>query len=153
MKTILIGVDGSAASREAIEFGLELAQDHDAEVVFAHVAPPYDLAPLNGFGLVGAVTHDATAYDLALLEEALTAAEQHGVRARTKLLSGNAVDEIVTYADNLDADIIIVGSRGHGPLARALLGSVSKGVLNESKRPVAVIRDAGGMPPKLALAR
>jgi nucleotide-binding universal stress UspA family protein len=36
--------------------------------------------------------------------------------------------------------MIVVGSHGHGPLASALLGSVSKGVLNESKRPVAVIR-------------
>jgi nucleotide-binding universal stress UspA family protein len=60
--------------------------------------------------------------------------------ATTKLLRGDTVDEIVAYADNLDVDLIVVGSRGHGALAGALLGSVSRGVLSESKRPVAVIR-------------
>jgi nucleotide-binding universal stress UspA family protein len=67
-------------------------------------------------------------------------ADDHGVRSTTKLLSGDTVDEIVAYADNLDADLIVVGSRGHGTLASALLGSVSSGVLSESKRPIAVIR-------------
>jgi nucleotide-binding universal stress UspA family protein len=155
MNTILIAVDGSPASREAIEFGVELARDHDAEAVFVHVVPSFDLVPLNGFGVVGARYHEPTAYDRTLLDEAEAVAEQHGVRARTKILTGNTVDEIVTYADNLDADMIVVGSRGHGPLASALLGSVSKGVLNESKRPVAVIRHSGehGIPPTLALAR
>jgi nucleotide-binding universal stress UspA family protein len=76
----------------------------------------------------------------ARLAEAEEVAEQHGVRATTKLLRGDTVDEIVAYADNLDVDLILVGSRGHGALASALLGSVSRGVLSESKRPVAVIR-------------
>ena len=75
-----------------------------------------------------------------MFEEAETIAEQHDVRSTTKLLNGDVVDEIVAYADNLDADIIVVGSRGHGALASALLGSVSRGILSESKRPVLVVR-------------
>lgn len=62
------------------------------------------------------------------------------MRATTKLLRGDTVDEIVVYADSLDVDLIVVGSQGYGALASALLGSVSRGVLSESKRPVAVIR-------------
>jgi nucleotide-binding universal stress UspA family protein len=55
-------------------------------------------------------------------------------------LIGDTVDEIVAYADNIDADLTVVGSRGRGPIASALFGSVSRGVLAESKRPVLVSR-------------
>jgi len=58
------------------------------------------------------------------------------------LLRGDTVDEIVAYADSHDVDLIVVGSRGHGGLASALLGSVSRGILGESKRPVLIVRAA-----------
>jgi nucleotide-binding universal stress UspA family protein len=52
------------------------------------------------------------------------------------------VDEIVSYADTIDADLIVIGSRGHGAFLNALLGSVSRGVLHEARRPVLVVRAA-----------
>ena len=140
MKKILIATDGSPASREAVEFGVELAEEQDAAVVFVHVVPLMDRVPISTFGMVGALPHEPSERDREALEEAEAVAEHHGVRANTKLLRGDTVDEAVAYADNLDADLIVVGSRGHGALASALLGSVSRGMLSESKRPVAVIR-------------
>ena len=95
---------------------------------------------MAGFGMVGARTHEVTSEDRRALDEAEAVAERHGVRSNTKLLTGDVVNEIVAYADNLDVDLIVVGSRGHGTFASALLGSVSRGVLSESKRPVAVTR-------------
>ena len=58
------------------------------------------------------------------------------------MLRGDTVNEIVAYADSHDVDLIVVGSRGHGAIASALLGSVSRGVLAESKRPVLIVRAA-----------
>ena len=60
---------------------------------------------------------------------------------RTELLTGNPIDEIVAYADSIDADLIVVGSRGHGAVG-ARLGSVSQGVLHKARRPVLVFRRA-----------
>jgi nucleotide-binding universal stress UspA family protein len=140
MKKIMIATDGSPVSQEAVEFGVELAQEQDAAVVFVHVVPLLDRVPMSSFGMVGALPHELSEHDREALEEAEAVAEQHDVRATTKLLRGDTVDEIVAYADNLDVDLIVVGSRGHGAVAGALLGSVSRGVLSESKRPVAVIR-------------
>lgn len=152
MNTILIATDGSPASQEAVEFGVELAEDHDAEVVFVHVIPRLDLVALNGFGLVGACPHEPTTYDRELLAEAEAVAERHGVRSRSKVLAGDVAAEIVAYADNIGADITVVGSRGRGAVTRALLGSVSRDVLTDSKRPVAVIRSVGkAEDPKHAL--
>jgi len=140
MKKILIATDGSNEAREAVDFGLELADEHAAQVVFVHVAPAVDVVPTSGFGMTGAVPHELTEYDWSPLTDARALAEERGVDARTEMLRGETADEIVAYADTIDADLIVVGSRGHGTLASALLGSVSRGVLREARRPVLIVR-------------
>jgi nucleotide-binding universal stress UspA family protein len=140
MDTILIAIDGSPSAQEAVDFGLELAAGDGATVTFVLVAPAVDILPAGGFGITVPIPHEVTDRDAAPLDAAREQAEQHGVRAHTRLLKGDAVDEIVAYADTIDADVIVIGSRGHGALASALLGSVSRGVLREARRPVLVVR-------------
>jgi nucleotide-binding universal stress UspA family protein len=140
MKTILIATDGSPSAREAIEFGLELAADQDSTVTFVTVAPASDVVPMGGFGFTGSVPHEVSEREEAPLDEAHELAEQAGVTAYQRLLQGDPADEIVAFADVIDADLIVVGSRGHGAIASALLGSVSRGVLHEARRPVLVVR-------------
>ena len=65
-------------------------------------------------------THELSDADREPLEQAAVSAESRNVRATTELLVGDAADEIVTYADSVDADAIVVGSRGHGSIAGAL---------------------------------
>jgi nucleotide-binding universal stress UspA family protein len=143
MRSILIATDGSPSAHEAVEFGLDLAEEQQAEVVFTHVAPAVDVLPSGGFGWAAAVPHEATEHDWAPLNEAVELAKERGVEAKTTMLRGDAVDEIVAYADTIDANLIVVGSRGHGAVASALLGSVSRGVLHEAHRPVLVVRGVG----------
>ena len=142
MKKILIATDGSPSAREAVAFGLELAAEQSAEAIVVHVVHAVDILPTAAFGIPGALRHPLTADDRMPLEEASTLAAEEGVSARTELLTGNPVDEIVAYADSIDADLVVVGSRGHGAVASALLGSVSQGVLHEARRPVLVFRRA-----------
>jgi nucleotide-binding universal stress UspA family protein len=151
MKKILIATDGSASAAEAVDFGLELAAQHEAKVIFVHVAPALDIFPAAGYGMAGAlprVPHELTALDRAPLEDAEQTAAREGVEASSKLLVGDAVDEIVAYADSQGVDLIVIGSRGHGTFAGVLLGSVSRGVLSESRRPVAVIRGLAASPAR-----
>ena len=142
MKKILIATDGSPSAREAIEFGLELAEEHAAEVTFVTVVPVLDRAFADGIGVPAAVPHRVDEVDRKPLEETLAAAAERDLDATAELLAGEPADEIVAYADSLDADLIVVGSRGRGALATALLGSVSRGVLHEARRPVLVVRGA-----------
>jgi nucleotide-binding universal stress UspA family protein len=140
MKTIVIATDGSEAARDAVSFGVGLAIDQRADVALVHVVPRFDVVPTIAFGMPSARTHSIATKEQIVLEAASAVAAARGVVARTKLLEGDVVDEIVAYADVVDADLIVLGSRGHGTFASAALGSVSQGVLHEARRPVLVVR-------------
>jgi nucleotide-binding universal stress UspA family protein len=143
MKRILIATDGSPAALQAVELGLELAAEYAAQATFVHVAPAADVLPVAGFALAGPVSvpHEVDEDDRHALDEALALAEERGVPALTKLLVGNAASQIVAYADEIDADLIVVGSRGLGAIEGALLGSISRKVLHDAKRPVLIVRE------------
>jgi nucleotide-binding universal stress UspA family protein len=148
MERIVIATDGSPSSLEAVEFGLELAREHEAEVRFVHVAPALDRSFVDGIGVPAAAPHRIDEADRRSLEEALELAHERNVAGTAELLSGTPADEIVAYADTVDADLIVVGTRGHGALASVVLGSVSLGVLHETRRPVLVVRNAHAPQPE-----
>ena len=58
----------------------------------------------------------------------------------SKILHGDPASKIVKYADEIDADLIVMGSKGQGKLASVFLGSVSKHVVNNSKHSVLVVK-------------
>jgi nucleotide-binding universal stress UspA family protein len=140
MKRILIATDGSAAAQHAVELGVELAKNEDAAIAFVYVGAALRSAPMNGFGLVGYVPHEQTSSDQAVLDDAMAVADHEGVPAISKVLRGDAVTEIDAYADLIGVDLIVVGSRGHGTIASAAFGSVSRGFLTHSERPVLIVR-------------
>ena len=135
MKKIVIATDGSPTAVEAVEVGIELAAEQGAEVAFVHVLPADDYVVAARLGhLPKAHEVDMDESEVAL-REAADAAETAGVSYTLERISGDTVDEIVAVAD-----LIVIGSRGRGPVTSALLGSVSRGVLGESRRPVLIVR-------------
>jgi nucleotide-binding universal stress UspA family protein len=147
MKKILIATDGSATAREAVDVGVELAAEQGAEVTFIHVLPTDDyIVSGRGHALPKPHILDMDESEVAL-REAAEAAEEAGVSYAVERISGDTVDEIVAIADLTDADLIVIGSRGRGPITSTLLGSVSQGVLSESKRPVLIVRGVATREP------
>jgi nucleotide-binding universal stress UspA family protein len=143
MKRILIATDGSESAHQALEFGLELAEEQGAMPIVVHVAPAAEILPYASFAAPApTVPHELDANDRAPLNEAAELAARRGLEIKTKLLLGNPADEIVAFAETIEADLIVVGCRGHGAIASVLLGSVSRAVLHESRRPVLVVRNA-----------
>jgi nucleotide-binding universal stress UspA family protein len=146
-RSILIAVDGSTESRQATEVGLELAADRGASVTFLHVDPAiaealYELDPVHGPSQEQILDADP------VLAEAAALARAKGVPARVEVAGSSRerpslseiADAIVGIAEGLEAELIVLGSRGHGLLENVLLGSVSSGVLERSTVPVVVVR-------------
>ncbi|HET6656967.1 MAG TPA: universal stress protein [Gaiellaceae bacterium] len=150
MKKILIATDGSPSAREAVGVGVELAAEHGAEITFVHVLPADEFIVAGRLGsLPKAHRVDMDESEL-VLRDAGDVAEDADVPYTLERISGNTIDEIVAVADSLDAEMIVIGSRGHGPLTAKILGSVSQGVLAETRRPVLVVRGVNDREPAAA---
>jgi nucleotide-binding universal stress UspA family protein len=141
MKNIVIATDGSPSANDAVSVGIELAEEQSAAVTFVHVLPPDDYVIAGrGAAALPKPHHVEMDESESALADAADAAESAGVSYSLERISGVTVDEIIAVADAKKADLIVVGSRGRGTVASAVLGSVSKGVLNHAKRPVLIVR-------------
>jgi nucleotide-binding universal stress UspA family protein len=137
-KSLIVGVDGSEGSCAAVDEAIDLAGDLDATVTFVFVRK-LPSAMLGDPYFQRAVTADLARARCAVAE-AVETASAAGIEADAEILEGDAGDELVSLADNRDADMIVVGSRGYGALAGAVLGSVSRSVSQHANRPVVVAK-------------
>jgi nucleotide-binding universal stress UspA family protein len=141
MKKIVIATDGSEPSQEAVEFGLELAVEQKADVMFVHVVPPDEYMYTGRLGPAVPIQHDEPVDESeTALKEAAEAAKTAGVTYTLKRISAPPVDGILSIADKHEADLIVVGSRGRGAIGAALLGSVSRDLVGRATRPVLVVK-------------
>lgn len=145
--TIVVGVDGSDASREALQWAAAEAALREARLVAIHV---FAFMPLTAIGDPGMIPMPAG--DLpGQLEAERTGARAELERAvadafpdgppkgfEVRLVEGDPSDSLVTEAG--DAELIVVGSRGRGGLTSALLGSVSGHVIHHAACPVVVVK-------------
>lgn len=141
MKEILIATDGSAGAHLAVEEGVWLAKQLGAQATFLAVAR----APLPVLG--DRYYQRALSADLRKARTAIgaatSAARERRVSFETAILEGDPADSILDIARLRDVDLIVVGSRGRGAVAGAVLGSVSAAVVQGADRPVLVARPRG----------
>ena len=142
---ILLAADGSEDAALASKAAADLSAKTGAElhVVHAwHLPAMVEPAPLP-FELY---EEDAR----KILAEELGRAAEHGAKTvEGHLKRDHPVDAILGLGDELRVDLIVVGSRGRGPVLRIALGSVSEGVAYRAARPVLVARGgAGAWPPR-----
>jgi nucleotide-binding universal stress UspA family protein len=130
VRTILVGTDGSPGAAQAVRFAASLARDLGARLVAA-----------SAVGLLAAEASPGAHDDLRarLAGEWTEPARQIGVAVEPVLRDGNAVTVLLTLADELDADLVVVGGRGLGGFPQLLLGSTSTQVAQHSRRPVLVV--------------
>jgi nucleotide-binding universal stress UspA family protein len=150
---VLFAYDGSTHARAAIERAGTVLQTGPAVVATAwssfEMAAPGALLAMTG----DMVRESVTALDEANRESAEETAAQGAelackagfdARPRAVRAGGPFFAALLEAADELDARAIVAGSRGRSPLAAAVLGSVSIGLLNHTKRPVLVVRGEDG---------
>ena len=141
MPGILVGIDGSAPSRRALEWAVREAAVQHAPLTVLTV---YHATP-GSWGVPVQYATDADLADQALRaaqEEADDVLKQAGDEARppsvtVKSVTGLPAEELLSAA--ADADMVVVGSRGAGGFKRLLMGSVSTQVTHHAHCPVVVI--------------
>jgi nucleotide-binding universal stress UspA family protein len=140
MKRILVGVDGSEPSMKAAQLAAEIAIRFGARVTLAYVVPRL-LLPPDAYGLtVADVEQEHRVFGEKLLAHALTRLGESGVQVDTVVLSGPPAEGLAESAQAVDVDLVVVGSRGRGAVARMLLGSVTDRLVHICPKPVLVVR-------------
>ena len=139
MKRILVGVDGSPESRRAADQAAELARSLDARLLLTYVVSlPAALGP-EPIELTGwEIAERAHARDL--LEELGGHYREQGIGIETAMPSGPPAETLADMAMPGDVELVAVGHRGRGALARTLLGSVADRLVQISPKPVLVGR-------------
>jgi nucleotide-binding universal stress UspA family protein len=138
---IVVGVDGSKESRAALEWACELADQRGAEVVAVTTwtVPPQPTDPPYGSFPWGNSV-DFTESSRQLLAEAVAdvATAHSKVKISQHVAAGNAAAVLIEFSK--EADLVVVGAKGHGGFTGMLIGSVSQHVLAHSACTVVVVR-------------
>ena len=138
-KHILLAVDGSEHALHAAKTAGDLARNMDTEILRVVVAfepvPPY-LGEPNMQAAISARMNEAE----AILKKALDAVGKIPGKVHTEILEGPPAEAILDVAETRKSDLIVMGSRGLGPLAGALLGSQSQKVVRHAACPVLIVR-------------
>ncbi|MFP8890370.1 universal stress protein [Natrialbaceae archaeon A-CW2] len=143
-ETILIPTDGSEGTDPAIGNGLDIARKYDATV---HALYVIDVAELLEIGYLGGDSADFEETIEPLEDEAKRAVEAIEERARregvdivTVVRQGTPYEEILEYAEDAAADLIVMGTHGRSGLSRYLIGSVTERIVRTSDVPVLVVQ-------------
>ncbi len=145
IQRIVAAIDFSDVSDAALDYAVEFASKLGAKVTVMHA---YEI-PVMGFpdGVVVATPDMARRVSEAAkngLDVAIEARKGRGVELTPVLREGVTWEEVNKVADQVDADLIVIGTHGRRGLARALLGSVAENVIRTSTRPVLTVH---GHPP------
>jgi nucleotide-binding universal stress UspA family protein len=139
MERIVVATDGSPGADAAVTQGVEIARLTGAAVTFVYVR--HGIPPVLGTPFYQRKLSAQLRTARAALESAVAEADRQDVDAEAEITEGSAVDEILRAAVYQEADLIVVGSRGLGAVAGALLGSVSKALVELAPMPVLVARE------------
>ncbi len=136
LERIVVAVDGSDNSLTAVDWAAQLAGATGAEVVAVHA-----LGLLERMDTEDPVPAQPNRDEIQRRFETTWCAplDREGVRSRRLIRDGNPVSVVLAVADEEDADLVVLGSRGLGGYPEQLLGSTSTQVAQRSTRPVTIV--------------
>jgi nucleotide-binding universal stress UspA family protein len=137
MKNILVSVDFSDVTPALVEIAKKYASAFGCHIILLNVLPEPRVAPM-GVGDSYVFVRD-TITDYNLLNELNKQLLDAGFKVSTEQPEGPPVTTILKKTEELKADLIIMGTHGHGAVYNLLVGSVTEGVLKSAKWPVLVV--------------
>jgi nucleotide-binding universal stress UspA family protein len=143
-KHILVPVDGSSTSGQAIGKAIAMAEAFKSEVTVIYVIDPYAFSGVGADFSYGQAEYlsAATAEANEAIKHAKQAFQEHGITVTASVVEGHAIYRgILETAESVGADLLVMGSHGRRGLERLVLGSVTAQVLSHAHLPVLVVRD------------
>jgi nucleotide-binding universal stress UspA family protein len=143
---VLLATDGSRDAELARTTAVDLANSTNSELHLVTVAPSYPSYDVRN----PAVTEQLRRQAEDILNEQAEKVEQDGGRVAEKhfrIAERYRAQQIVRVAEDIEAGLIVMGSRGLGGVRRALMGSVSDSVVRHAHCPVLVVRPEKEQPP------
>ena len=146
IKTILLPTDGSECSGKALAYALSFAKQYGARVVVLHVIDrrweeqTRVVSAEVGQDLTQKIRDGYAEEARGILREAADAAAKTGVSVETRVLTGVPYEDIVRVAEELPADLIILGTHGRTGMSHLLLGSVAERVIRLAPCPVLTVK-------------
>lgn len=133
---ILVPTDGSVGSAHVALQAIDLAETYGATIHVVHVVDESVRALVAGFG----DTAEFEDRGREAVERVASMARHHDVDVVTAVESGDPAERIVDYADEVDADLIVLGTHGRSGIERRLIGSVAENVVRQARHPVMTVR-------------
>lgn len=141
MRTVVVGVDESEGARKAFHWAMGEARAHGARVVLVHAFQPlsgyYPYSVAEGQHLRAGIEEETRQAAETFIQGLLAEVEGDDVEVEAVVTRGRASEALLERAQH--ADLVVVGSRGHGGFTGLLLGSVSQQVVHHAPCPVVVV--------------
>jgi nucleotide-binding universal stress UspA family protein len=136
-KNILLAFDGSDCSNKALVYAGNLAERYGAALWLVHIFPhTSDMLGYEDFEKLFAKRKSAAQ---TVVDGALERLDSSKIKVHTELQEGPEAESILKAAENLQADLIVMGTRGFGAVKGLLIGSVSRKVIHYASCPVMVV--------------
>lgn len=131
IKTILVPIDFTEKSKNALKVAAKMAVRHEAMLIIAHMVHTYYLIDRGGKQVIGSQTvqENATRIDHKLNRLKNSLAEKYNIEIETKICNENIVDSINNCIQEDDVDIVVMGTSGKQKMKQFILGSNSYSVL------------------------
>lgn len=139
-KKIVVAYDGSPCSEKALEMAVDLARALVAEIILVSVIDVPTLVFGDGIVNPEELEREVRRNYEAKEETGMKYCKEMGVKAYVTFLRGNPPDEIIKYAQEENAYLIVTGTRGLGGFKKLLLGSVAHKLVTYSDIPVLVAK-------------
>ena len=143
---ILVATDGSEYARKGVDYVASFASKKDGKIVLLHVVPHDPRIPQDALCFSGCEARDKKFLEelkeagRKMLEEEASKLNDAGLNVELRIELGDPSEEIIKVANEINADMIVMGVRGVSKWRKILLGSVSEEVLDRTNIPVFIVR-------------
>lgn len=135
--TIVVATDGSGSANRAVTHALEQAERFGATLHGIYVVDTKVHAE-PAFSNIELATHEIEEYGDHLLDEINERADDLGIEFVSMCCHGRPHQEIISYADGIDADMIVIGFQGLSHTEHETIGSVTERVVRSAGRPILI---------------